>query len=246
MAASPRAARRPGRVNSCRTAPGPTGGSWAGSPTSSSWQAPGRASSKAAIRGRSTIDSSSTTSRSRARGWRRLRPKRSPLLSSSRCNVVQGARRRRAARGPSSLWDPSSRVVRRRAAALPVGAARCRRSSGRRASIAPSICTTVLVLPVPGPPPSSTRPWRSRAATACCCCGSSPWAVAAATAWSTAGAPRGWARRAWERAVSCSRQASNCRCQRRQRKRPSLHTRGASGWLSSWLAATARGEAVRA
>ena len=246
MAASPRAASRPGWLSSCKTAPGPTGGSWAGSPTSNSWQASGRASSRAAIRGRSTIESSSTTSRSRARGWRRLRPKRSPLLSSSRCRVVQGTWPRRSARGPASRWLPSCRVLRSRAAALPVGAARCRRSSGRRASRAPSICTTVLVLPVPGPPPRSTRPWRSRAATACCCWRSRPWAAAPATASSTAAGSRGGDRGARARAVSCPRQASSCRCQRRQRSRSPLQTRGASGRRSSSLARTARGVAARA
>ena len=246
MAAPPRASRRRGWPSSCSTAPGPTGGSWAGSPTSSSWQESGRASSRAAIRGRSTIDSSSTTSRSRASGWRRLRPKRSPLLSSSRCRVVQSACPSRSARGPASPWQPSCRVLRSRAAALPVGAARCSRSSGRKASSAPSICTTVLVLPVPGPPPSSTRRWRNRAATACCCWGSRPWLAALATAWSTAVGSSGGDKGAWARAVSCPRQLSNCRCQRRQRRRPSLHTRGASGSCSSSLARTARGEAARA
>ena len=163
MAAPPRAWRRSGACSSSSTGPGPTGGSWAASPTSTSRQLGGRASSRACIRGRSTIDTSSTTSRSRARGCWRLRPKRSPRLSSSRCRVLQGSCRLLLAR-----------AARSRLAALPVGAASWMRLPGCWASTAANMRATVLVLPVPGPPSSSTRPYCSTAVTARCWSGSRP------------------------------------------------------------------------
>ena len=152
MAASPRQACRSGCCRSSSTAPGAIGGSWAGSPTSTSRALAGRASSSAAIKARSTIDTSSTTNRSRGRGWWRLRTKWSPRLSSRRCRVPQG-------------WRPPV-AARRRAAALPVGAASWTRVAGSLSSAAASMRATVLVLPVPGPPWSNTSRWVCTASTA--------------------------------------------------------------------------------
>ena len=56
-----------------------------------------------------------------------------------------------------------------RAAALPVGAASAMRQSGSSASRQASRLTTVVVLPVPGPPLITVSRPRSASAAASCC-----------------------------------------------------------------------------
>ena len=147
MDAWPKRWWRPSDCSVCQTAPTPIGGSWFSSPTSTSCAPSGRASSNAWARLRSTIDISSTTSRSRPKGCLRLRPNPPGLAWSKRCSVVQGR--------PAVVGSRRTASCRRRAA-LPVGAARWMRRSPRSRIARSNIAFTVLVLPVPGPPLSNT------------------------------------------------------------------------------------------
>jgi hypothetical protein len=98
------------------------------------------------------------------------------------CTVVQGQAAPVAARS--------------RAAALPVGAARWMRAPGSRSSTAASMAATVLVLPVPGPPSSSTSPCRSTASTVPAACHSRPIPrIASKSAPAKAGWPKRWSSR---------------------------------------------------
>ena len=114
-------------------------------PTNSSRQPLGNASSRAWVKARSSIDISSITSRSSSRGRWRCLPKPRLPASNQRWRVLQG-------NGARCAITASPR----RRAALPVGAAKPMRRPGWRASARARISTTVLVLPVPGPPLSST------------------------------------------------------------------------------------------
>ena len=135
---------------SASTCPGPTEGSWSTSPTRISAARRGTALSSACSSGTSTIETSSTTSRSASSGcssWR-LKPPWAGSASSSRCRVL-------ASRPVASLI---------RLAARPVGAA-----SAMAGVLARRICRMVLtsvVLPTPGPPVITSTLARSASRTA--------------------------------------------------------------------------------
>jgi len=150
----------PDAMTSANTCPGPTEGSWSTSPTSSSAARSGKALSSARISGTSTMDVSSTTSRSQSRAFSSLRRKLPVLGSVSRRRWIVLASR-------PVLSDS-------RFAARPVGA-----QSSIPTVLASRIFSselTSVVLPTPGPPvitstlaPSATRMasfWLSASASA--------------------------------------------------------------------------------
>ena len=119
------------------TWPGPTDGSWSTSPTRISAARGGTARSSACISGTSTIDVSSTTSRShveRVRA-RRAGSRRAP----DRPRAAGGSSSPRGRCSPTAAW-PRGRSARRARAWTPLA---------RRIS---RIAFTSVVLPTPGPP----------------------------------------------------------------------------------------------
>mmetsp|Transcript_48909 Transcript_48909/g.129022 ORF Transcript_48909/g.129022 Transcript_48909/m.129022 type:complete len:249 (-) Transcript_48909:309-1055(-) len=135
------------------TAPGPTEGSWSGSPTTRTAHPSGRASRSRAARCRSSIDASSMTIASASSG---LRPSRFHTPS---CGLYS-----------SSLWivlagSPTASAS--TVAARAVGhAITTRLPCARHAA---TIRPTVNVLPVPGPPvSSSSRPAAARRTASSC------------------------------------------------------------------------------
>ena len=94
-------------------------------------------------------------------------------IPSSRCRVeavVERRKRRSSSVNPSvnpSVPAAETTASVRRAAALPVGAASATRGGpSDRACTAASNRATVVVLPVPGPPPSTDTPWARHTAAA--------------------------------------------------------------------------------
>src|SRR5277367_1509225 len=126
----------PEAMMSASTCPGPTEGSWSTSPTSSSAAWSGKARSRARISGTSTIEVSSTTSRSQSSGASSVRRKL-PVLGSVSSNrwIVFASR--------PVLSD-------RRLAARPVGAHNAIAMVFARRIL--RIELTSVVLPTPGPP----------------------------------------------------------------------------------------------
>ena len=126
----------PEPMMSASTWPGPTDGSWSTSPTRISAASSGTARRSACISGTSTIDVSSTTSRSHVSGFSSL-PRKLPVLgstSSSRWMVF-------ASRPVLSLS---------RLAARPVGAARAISTPVDASTLRIELIR--VVLPTPGPP----------------------------------------------------------------------------------------------
>ncbi len=68
ISVSDTAGTTPDRIKWSSTFPGPTEGSWSGSPTSTNRQSPRRAATNAAIRDTSTMEVSSTITASTSRG----------------------------------------------------------------------------------------------------------------------------------------------------------------------------------
>ena len=138
-------AMRPLRMRSENTFPAPTLGSWSGSPTSTRRQ-PGRsAASSARISERSTIEVSSTMSASASSG------SFSPLV-----NVTSPVWSLKVM--PSMRWmvcASRSHSSPMRLAARPVGAAS--RTFNPMRSKSATMARTLVVLPVPGPPVSSSN-----------------------------------------------------------------------------------------
>ena len=97
--------------------------------------------------------------RSQGSGLVRARsPGESPRSPSSLCTVRPAPGSRAATSAPGSrpgIWAASDCAS--RAAALPVGAAKQTRASGRRRTKATSRRASVVVLPVPGPPETRVR-----------------------------------------------------------------------------------------
>ena len=122
---------------SASTWPGPTDGSWSTSPTSMTAACGGTARSSACISGTSTIDISSTTSRSHSSGCDscRLNP---PVR---RVHLEQAVDRLRLEAG--RLRQPLGRAAGRRARAPP---------ATPRAPTTARIAFSSVVLPTPGPP----------------------------------------------------------------------------------------------
>ena len=138
--------RQPLRSISLNGNPGPTGGSWSGSPTRISRFPLGMACSRWCSSSTSTMDISSTITASHLRG-----------LSSSRTNTmspVPGSIPASSSRWMVEAFSPVTSVS--RFAARPVGAA-----SRQASCICPSrdnIPFNIVVLPVPGPPVISSSP----------------------------------------------------------------------------------------
>jgi len=154
------------------TAPASTEASWSRSPMRMSRACGGSAVTSAVMSGRSTIEASSTITTSQGSGLRSLwrKPVEPGMVPSRRWIVVTWlgiARFTSSAHGSASrseVMDDASR-----AAALPVGAAiaiRIRASPGC-SSNRPRMRTTVVVLPVPGPPEMTEKCRRSAASAAC-------------------------------------------------------------------------------
>ena len=149
----------PLRIKSENRLPGPTDGSWSGSPTSTSRQSPRRAERRAAIRGTSTMETSSTMTASTSRGsyWSWVKAS-CPVLGSKPVS--------------SSRWMVEASVEHsspRRLAARPVGAARA--VSSPMASNRASTPRRQVVLPVPGPPVRSITCREAAISTAWRCWG---------------------------------------------------------------------------
>src|SRR5580700_4586140 len=126
----------PEPMMSASTCPGPTEGNWSISPTINSAALSGVAFTSACISMTSTIEASSTTSRSQSRGLSalRLKPRLFGSTSKSRWIVLAST--------------PVASVI--RFAARPVGA-----QSNNRTPLAARILRielTIVVLPTPGPP----------------------------------------------------------------------------------------------
>ena len=165
-----------GPTMSPRTAPASIEVSCPGSPTRMSRACGRTASSNRAIWESETIEVSSTITTSwgsRLPRWWRKRLWLSGRQPSRRCRVEALAARswaRTASLASSSSaasWTASSR----RAAATAVGAASAMRGWGRPAASACSASSatmraTVVVLPVPGPPATTAKRWRTAAAPA--------------------------------------------------------------------------------
>ena len=138
--------RQPLRSISLNGNPGPTGGSWSGSPTRISRFPLGMACKRWCSSSTSTMDISSTITASHLRG-----------LSSSRTNTmspVPGSIPASSSRWMVEAFSPVTSVS--RFAARPVGAA-----SRHASCICPSrdnIPFNIVVLPVPGPPVISSSP----------------------------------------------------------------------------------------
>ena len=135
------------------TAPASTAESWSLSPSRIRRASGGTASHSRQASARSSIDASSTTSASIGSGfsaWWRKRPG-SGVTPSSRCSVCdsRGSRACSSTGRSPARWRSASSM---RAAALPVGAARATRRPGFSVSRQARRATTVVVLPVPGPP----------------------------------------------------------------------------------------------
>ena len=149
----------PLRIKSENRLPGPTDGSWSGSPTSTRRQSPRRAERRAAIRGTSTMETSSTMTASTSRGsyWSWVKAS-CPVLGSKPVS--------------SSRWMVEASVEHsspRRLAARPVGAARA--VSSPMASNRASTPRRQVVLPVPGPPVRSITCREAAISTAWRCWG---------------------------------------------------------------------------
>ncbi|MCY1348236.1 hypothetical protein D9M69_343790 [compost metagenome] len=203
VASSPRPSQ-----SSANTAPASTAANWSLSPSRISRACGGSASSSLAISARSTIDASSTTSTSSGSGlaawWRTCG--RSPRLPSRRCRVRASSGSAAFTASLTGRWALALRSASAmRAAALPVGAARpmARRSPPGCSSSAASRRTTVVVLPVPGPPEITAR-LRRTAWAAARRCQSGCWVLKANRR------ARLSARRASSSAGSCSTRASSC------------------------------------
>ena len=145
---------RPERIRSENTFPGPTEGSWSGSPTITSRQSGFSAARRAAIRGRSTMLISSTMTASASRGSFSFFWKVSSPVSS----------RQTIPRHRWMVWASRWHSSPSRLAARPVGARR-RMFSPIRSSMA-TMARTEVVLPVPGPPVRRRTPWRAAISTA--------------------------------------------------------------------------------
>jgi hypothetical protein len=126
----------PEPMMSASTWPGPTEGSWSMSPTISRAACSGTAFSSDCIRSTSTIELSSTTSRSQSSGFSslRLKPKAFGSNSSSRWMVL-------ASMPVASVMRLAARPVGAQSRSFTPFAARMRR-----------IEFTMVVLPTPGPP----------------------------------------------------------------------------------------------
>ena len=133
----------------------------------------GTASSRCVASARSSIEASSTTSASMASGCAASCAKPAGVTPSRRCTVddVVGILSRSAGGRCCARWRMASVM---RAAALPVGAASAMRQSGASASRQASRLTTVVVLPVPGPPLITVSRPRSASAAASCCQSAAP------------------------------------------------------------------------
>lgn len=166
-----------------KTAPASTAESWSLSPRRMIRAPSGTASSSRVASARSSIDASSTTSASIGSGlpawW--TKPPAAGVTPSRRCTVLASAGRRlRNGSGRCAARSRIASVI--RAAALPVGAASAIRDSGSCASRQASRFTTVVVLPVPGPPLITVSRPRSASAAASFCQSAAPASPAALAA----------------------------------------------------------------
>ena len=151
---------------SAKTRPRSTEASWSASPANVMRQSFGTASRSFARSGRSTMLASSTTIQSNGSGFPR------PCLKATKSGV-----------GPSIAWmvDASGTSAMpvlaidsaMRWRALPVGAARPRRSPGSRRRTMSTAAAIVKVLPVPGPPVRIEKRLAHMERTASCCSGRS-------------------------------------------------------------------------
>ncbi len=160
--AADRPSRAAGPTMSPRTAPASTDASCSGSPTRITRASSRTASSRRAIMESETMDVSSTTTTSWGRWWKRSWRKRvrfPGLNPNRRCSVDPSKTCRRSRTWGSTAMVRASACTAssRRAAALPVGAARA--INGGRSPAASASPTrrararaTVVVFPVPGPP----------------------------------------------------------------------------------------------
>ena len=160
------------------TAPGSTEANWSRSPSSNSLASRGTASKSFAIKGRSTMDASSTTIISKGSGLLRLcRKVREPGMKPiRRCSVEASSGMRASTSALTSRVSLDCFTASfNRAAAFPVGAARAIRipSWPGWARSNARILRTVDVLPVPGPPVTSEN-LRRIAVSAASLCQSSP------------------------------------------------------------------------
>jgi hypothetical protein len=160
-------------LSSAKTAPDSTADSWSWSPSNTMRAPSGTASKRRVASARSSIEASSTTSTSSAKGRPAWWAKPEGEAPSRRCTVeaASGSPSRRACGRPAAR---SLRASCKRAAALPVGAASRMRQAGFCTSRQASSCTTVVVLPVPGPPLITVRCWRSASAAASFCPSTDP------------------------------------------------------------------------
>mmetsp|Transcript_31135 Transcript_31135/g.87268 ORF Transcript_31135/g.87268 Transcript_31135/m.87268 type:complete len:256 (+) Transcript_31135:786-1553(+) len=149
----------PQSSRSLNTLPGPTGGSWSASPTSTSCASEGSASSRAAARGRSSMEHSSTSTASASRGLARLRAKLPPMLSLE-CTSVSALPSYSSSRW--MVWASYPVTSNSLWAARPVGAQSLTRLPMAFHSL--TMVRAVTVLPQPGPPVSS----RARVLAAVC------------------------------------------------------------------------------
>ncbi len=150
---------------SASACPGPTGGSWSTSPTSSRPASAGSDSTRASISGMSTIEVSSTTRRSQSMRFSRPREKapNSGSISSRRWIVFASM--------------PVCSVM--RLAARPVGAASVTETSWRVSSL--RMVSSSVVLPTPGPPVITETLAARMVASASRCDGASAFPVRAST-----------------------------------------------------------------
>ncbi len=128
------------------------------------------AAASPAKRPRSIIDASSTTTTSAGIGRDASRPiaRRLGEKSNKRWSVVAVVGSP-AASASGRVAVPAMTDSARRLAALPVGAARATRRPGRAAASSARMRTTVVVLPVPGPPATTASRCRSAPAAATAC-----------------------------------------------------------------------------
>ncbi len=160
-------------LSSANTAPDSTAASWSLSPSRMMRAAGGTASSRRVASARSSIEASSTTSASMGNGFAASCAKPAGVMPSRRWTVDEsrGIFSRKASGRCCARWRMASVM---RAAALPVGAASAMRQPGSSATRQASRLTTVVVLPVPGPPLITVSRPRSASAAASCCQSAAP------------------------------------------------------------------------